>query len=235
MYFIYLAIFILAILTPKIVHEGVWFLFEEDIESLAIFFFGALGFVLYLAREKALLKAFREKLHLQKQTNIITRDLSDSYSYIGEMNRKFDIVKELVFRLPSAVTGTVKRKKDQEIYRPVLEAVQLLTKTKSVALRFVNLKKRSIDGFVNEAPHPSFLSFDAEKLLRTKKTFWEEDGCAIARSPKQACGMVAFLFFPKETNHIDDIEILKIFAAEALFLYCARNLGTSEKKDGITQ
>ena len=44
MYFIYLAIFILAILTPKIVEEGAFFFSEEDVESLLILSFGALGF-----------------------------------------------------------------------------------------------------------------------------------------------------------------------------------------------
>ena len=97
MYWIYLAIFILIILTPKIIQDGIFFLHEEDIESLIIFFFGLFAFTLYLAKEKALLKVFQEKLHLQKKANTITKDLSDSYSYIGGMNRKFDIVKDLIF------------------------------------------------------------------------------------------------------------------------------------------
>ncbi len=219
MYFIYLAIFILAILTPKIVEEGAFFFSEEDVESLLILSFGALGFALYLAREKALLKAFSEKLHLQKQTNIITRDLSDSYSYIGEMNRKLDIVKELIFRLPQEASEAA-HEKGADPYHSILEAVRLLTKAKAVILRFVDIKDVSVIRTAGDISHSLFAKFDAGVLLRTKKTFWEEEGCAVVRSPKQANGTFGFIVFPKEMNHVEDVEILKILASEALFLFC---------------
>jgi hypothetical protein len=100
MYWIYLTLFVLAILTPQFIAREVGLLREEDVEALLIFCFGAFGFMIYLAKEKTLLKLIREKLHLEKQTSLITRDLSDSYSYIGEMNRKLDIVQDFIFDLP---------------------------------------------------------------------------------------------------------------------------------------
>lgn len=67
MYWIYLAIFILVIFTPKVVRDGFFFLREEDVEALVIFGFGIFGFMLYLVKEKALLRVFQEKLRLQKK------------------------------------------------------------------------------------------------------------------------------------------------------------------------
>ena len=220
MYWIYLAIFILVILTPKVVENGTFFLSEEDVESLLIFGLGVFGFILYLAKEKALLRVFREKLHLQKQTSIITRDLSDSYSYIGEMNRKFDIVKEFIFNMPKHTREAI-LKGDSTFYTPILEAARLLAKTDQVSLRFVNLPaKKIVQIHENEIDAETFASFDAVCLLSQTKNYWEENNCVIIRAPRSAPDTSAFIIFPKLMNRMEDTEIFKILASEALFLYC---------------
>lgn len=224
MYWIYLAIFILIILTPKIIREGILFFREEDVEALIIFCFGLFGFVLYLAKEKALLRVFQEKLHLQKRANIITKDLSDSYSYIGEMNRKFDIVKDLIFHLPKDTADTL-TKKEPETFRSILEAVKLLAKTDMVSLRFVNAKTKEIEKVLENGHGKTFVSFDAERLLSSKKTFWEEETYAVVRSPLQAKGMAAYIVFFKTSNHIEDADVFKILASQALLLFCVDRYG----------
>lgn len=220
MYWIYLAIFILAVLTPKFIQQEWWFLGQEDIESLLIFCFGALGFMIYLAKEKTLLRLFREKLHLQKQANIITRDLSDSYSYIGEMNRKLDIVNDLIFDLPG-ITARSLKEGSRDIYAPLLKTASLLTKTDQVMLCFVDTRKKSFSLALDKSVNQGFLSrFSAPALLGQKKFFWEEQNAVIVRSPKQARGISAFLIFEKTRNHVEDGEVFKIIVSEALLLYC---------------
>lgn len=230
MYWIYLAIFVLVILTPKIIQEGWVFFQEEDIEALLIFGFGLFGFLLYLAKEKALLRVFQEKLRLQKQTNIISRDLSDSYSYIGEMNRKFDIVKEFIFNLPKSTADALVQGAPH-VYTPVIEATKLLAKTDHVSLRFVNIREKKLEKTFEIHPKESFSKFTAALLLESKKFFWEEEDVAIIRSPRQASGITAFLIFPKSTNRIEDVEVFKILVSEALFLYCIeRGISLRENK-----
>lgn len=230
MYWIYLVIFVLAILTPRFVQGGFFFLREEEIESLMIFCFGAFGFLLYLAKEKTLLRVFREKLHLQKQANMITRDLSDSYSYIGEMNRKLDIVKDLIFTLPKT-TAEALGKKEGDIYVSLLQTVSLLGKTDQVVLCFINTRKKIIVSMHKKKSQDSFTQHvDPEKLLATKKFFWEEEDCVVVRSPQQAKGVSAFLIFAKTANHIEDDEVFKILVSEALLLYSLEQ-EYSEKKE----
>ena len=201
-----------------------------DYKSLLIFCFGAFGFLLYLAKEKTLLRVFREKLHLQKQTNMITRDLSDSYSYIGEMNRKLDIVKDLIFTLPKT-TAAALSKKDGDIYASLLGTVSLLGKTDQVALCFINTKKKTIEGLYKKKSRDSFTQhLDPEELLSAGKFFWEEQDYAVVRSPQQAKGIAAFLVFAKTINHIEDSEVFKILASEALLLYCLEEK-RQEKKE----
>lgn len=221
MYWIYLALFVLTVLTPKIIQDGAYFLREEDIESLILFSFGVLAFTLYLAKEKALLRIFQEKLHLQKKTNIITKDLSDSYSYIGGMNRKFDIVKNLIFHLPENTSDMLMMEKP-EVYRPIIQAIQLLSKKESVSLRFVNVKTKKTEKIIEKDSLGDFTSFDEEKLLASKKIFWETDDCVVIRSPRKAKSIVAYIIFSKATNQIEDVEMFKILASEALLLYSCR-------------
>lgn len=227
MYWIYLLLFVLVIFTPRFIQHGSSFLHEQDVESLLILFFGTLGLILYFAKEKALLRLIREKLHLQKQTNIITRDLSDSYSYIGEMNRKFDIVKELIFTLPKT-TAEGLEKKQGTIYKPLLEAVSLLAKTDRVILGFADVKNKKWKNFYFKGASsiPSCCT-DVQRLLTEGKFFWEEGDDVIIRSPRQAQGISAFLIFAKTRNHIEDGEMFKILVSEALLLYWVEQEGTS--------
>ncbi len=222
MYWIYLIIFVLAVLTPETVNQGVSFLSADDLESLLVFCFGTLGFIIYLVKEKALIRVIKEKLHLQKQANIITRDLSDSYSYIGEMNRKLDIVRDLIFRLPHDTVEAMRRKnhRDPVIYRSVLETVLLLSRADCVSIRFVNLKTKKLEKNIGEGDQKTFAFFEEKPILQSKKLFSEKNNCVIVRSPQPACGMVALIIFPKTSNHIEDVEVFKMVASEALFLYC---------------
>jgi len=232
MYWIYLALFILAVLTPEIIARGTLFLREEDVESLLILCFGLLGFALYLAKEKAFLRVFQEKLHLQRRTHLITRDLSDSYSYIGGMNRKFDIVKELIFHLPQDM-AEVFAKREPETYQPIIQTVKLLAKATAVSLRFVNMRTKDIEKAVENDPEGIFSAFDAKTLLASKKTFWEEKGCVVVRSPRQAKNMTVYIIFPKATNRIDDIEVFKILASQALLLFCVDRFGAAERNSKL--
>ncbi|MDD2766238.1 MAG: hypothetical protein PHH40_00555 [Candidatus Moranbacteria bacterium] len=219
MYWIYLAIFIFIVFVPKIIQTGYFFFQEEDIESLILFFFGIFIFILYFSKERTLLHVFQEKLHLQKKTNIVTKDLSDSYSYIGGLNRKFDIVKDFIFHIPED-TADVLLSKKQETYRSVLNTVKILAKSKSISLRFVNVKKKTIETVVEVGKNDEFHLFTAQVLLKSKKKSLEKNGYAIVQSPSLAHSMTAFLIFPKLTNQIEDVEMFKILASQALLLFC---------------
>lgn len=219
MYWIYLVIFILAILTPKFIQHEFFLLKENDIESLLIFCFGAFGFMVYLAKEKMLLRVFREKLHLQKQTNIITRDLSDSYSYIGEMNRKLDIVKELIFTLPKTTSESL-GKGPGAVYRPLLEAASMLAKTDQVTLCFAEKKSKEWKAaYPKDNAQRLVDRFAPAELFLKEKFFWETNDVIIVRSPRSAKGMSAFLLFSKTRNHFEDSDVFKLLVSEALLLY----------------
>lgn len=213
MYFVYLFIFACVILMPELINAGTWFLSEDDVESLLIFALGTLGLMLYVSKEKAFFKVREEKVTLQKKTNIISKDLSESYSYIGEMNRKLDVIKEVIYELPKKITGQNKKQIDR--YKPILDAAKIFARTEKGALCIVSIKDKV---FIDSIGINSFREFTAPSLLATKKGFWVEERHIIVRSPQSAEGMYAFIILVKEANHTEDMELLQLLASQALLL-----------------
>ena len=221
MYWIYLVLFLCMIVTPEFIREGVLFFNEDDFESLLIFCFGMLGLLLYLGKESAFLRAVREKLSLQQETNQIRKDLSQSYSYIGEMNRRIDIVKNMVVSLPQS-KETIFEKKGRELYDPIIDATALLAQSDCLALYFVSAEEGNVieEYIVGDGEHMAALqSLSGQQLLETKKYLWEEGKLSFVRSPEAAGGVVAFIVFHKMKNRLEETGIFQILAAQALFVF----------------
>lgn len=218
MYLVYLALFLFAVLTPEVVTGSILFVPEELIESVLVFLFGSTGFFIYFAKEKALIRHIREKLQLQQEKHDITRDLSDSYSYIGETNRKMDVLKELVVSLP-VVLDRIRKKEKKSVYDGLSKAIMLFSKTDSFSLRIVDCERKRVEREVHEGNSDLCSSFDVDALLGSRRLSWEMDGCVIVRSPSSVGRYVAYLIFGKSANRIDDSEIFQAFAADGLALF----------------
>ncbi len=221
MYWAYLILFVCMIVTPELTRDGVLFFSEDDLESLLIFCFGMVGLLLYLGKESAFLRAVREKLSLQQETNQIRKDLSQSYSYIGEMNRRIDIVKNMVVSLPKATTPEPERS-GLDLYSPIIEATKLLAQSECVALYFVTTSDgKTLERYeVGDGEHRETLgTIDGQHLLDAKKYLWEEGKLSFVRSPQEAEGISAFIVFHKLKNRLEETGIFQILAAQALFVF----------------
>ena len=219
MYWIYLLFLVLAVLTPILITREHLVLPEEELEGLIILLLGMAGFFVYFAKEKALFRLLRERLALQKTTHNIQRDLSESYSYIGAMNRKQEIVKEMLFDL-SVRTANDSRYCDLW-YRKILQTALELARVDAGSLRFVDVRKRILIDHYEEGVHGNehYIDLVPDVILGQKKLFFESEGCYVVRSPRLSDGVVAFLVIPKQVNHFDDVEIFKMLAASALTFY----------------
>jgi hypothetical protein len=219
MYWIYLLFLVLAVLTPILITREHLVLPEEELEGLIILLLGMAGFFVYFAKEKALFRLLRERLSLQKTTHNIQRDLSESYSYIGAMNRKQEIVKEMLFDL-SVRTANDSRYCDLW-YRKILQTALELARVDAGSLRFVDVRKRILIDHYEEGVHGNehYIDLVPDVILGQKKLFFESEGCYVVRSPRLSDGVVAFLVIPKQVNHFDDVEIFKMLAASALTFY----------------
>ena len=219
MYWMYLVFLVFAVLTPLIVRHGFFVLPEEELEGFIILILGTVGFFVYLAKEKELFRLVSERLSLQKKAHTISRDLSESYSYIGSMNRKQEMVKELLFELS---TRTAHDRQYCDLwYRKILRTALTLSKVENGSLRFIDVRNRILVDHYEEGNQGNerYISLVPEVLLGQGKHFFECSECYIVRSPRLSDGIAAFLVIPKQVNHFEDEEIFKMLASAALLLY----------------
>ncbi len=216
MYWIYLLLFVVIVIVPKIVNGDRLFLREDDQESLLIFFVGAIGLLIYLWKENQLRFHLREKVKIQKEATRVSRDLADSYSYIAEINRKMDILKNIALGLPETTAITPERMK--EVYASILEALSLLGKTDSYFLRIIDIRTGNVEKRL-DAKGKRCPSLDYVELSRRSETILREGDYVVIRSPRRIKGCFAFVILRKRNGDLEDPEIFKALATQSLFLY----------------
>lgn len=218
MYWIYIIIFILAVLTPEIITHDVGSIGQKRVEELIIFGLGVISFLVLSLRERQLFKSRDEKTEIQKEANKIFRDLKDSYSYIGEINRKLDILKNIALGLPE--DSSLTPSKEKEIYDSIVEAIRMLGKTSDFSIRFINALSNNIEKEIKGKKN--FYADIKNSLLTNNKISCAEeiDKYTFICSPRNIDNIRAWIIIAKKKSQIlENIEILKALASQALFLF----------------
>jgi predicted ribonuclease YlaK len=224
MYWIYLSIFILAVLVPDIIPENKKFLFfrEEQIEELFIFLLGFIGFLIFRWQEKQSKKNLKERIKFQKESREISKNLNDTYSYIGETNRKLDIMKNISLNLSEAVN--LDKQKQHKFLNTLSESVNILVKSKKFIVRFVDFKTKETlkeikgsRGLVFKIENSDLI----EKISKEKKNFFENNFYFFVSSEKKIDNTVAIIIISKNNRQqkLEDSDILKALASHSLFLF----------------
>ncbi|NTW13920.1 MAG: hypothetical protein HGA31_02720 [Candidatus Moranbacteria bacterium] len=218
MYWIFFALFVVAAMIPEIIRGSIFSLHEEVAETIIVFLLGVTGFLMFFLKEKSMLRHVREKILLQREKSDITKDLSESYSYIGETNRKLDLMRNFISSIPDADVSFRKGKPDP-VYRSFSKMVHPFCRTDSFVLRIIDTERKNVEKEIRVGKCRPCVLFDADRLLSLEKSLNEEDGCVIVRSPKRFGPYVSFLMFPKAVNGIEDEPMLETIATEGLVLF----------------
>lgn len=218
MYWIYLILFVLAVFTPDLIRRDFSFLDEERAEELFIFILGATTFLIFLWKEKQLNLQLREKTKIQREASIASRDLTDTYSYIGEINRKMDILKDVALGITEGTALT--SEKETEIYQSIIHAIQMFSKSSHISLQFINAQNGKIIREIKSSKKAKCNTIN-EKMAKEKRNFLETDMAFFIRSPKSANDIVACIAIEKRTERqrLEDPELIKALASQALFLF----------------
>jgi len=224
MYWIYLIIFTLAVLVPDIIpHESkIFFLGEEQLEEFLIFVFGFTGLFLFRWKEKQSNSYLKEKAAIQKESRKISKDLTDTYSYMGEANRKIEIMKNIFMMVPNSRGEN--SKKENKFFDTLLGSVYILAKSEKIVIRFISIisgktekELRSKKRIFSRAKNEEII----KSILDENKSFIETGSHFIAISPKIIDQTIAAIIIAKNNQQqkLEDPEILKALASQSLFVY----------------
>lgn len=179
---------------------------------------GVLAFIIFIAKEKQLVFQLKAKRLIQKEASLASKDLTDTYSYIGEINRKMDILKDIALGLTEGPSLT--SEKEMDLYRSIIHAVQMFTKSTNVSLRFIDIEAGKI---IREIKSSKKARCDVVNPIMKKenKTFLETEKIFFIRSPKPINNITACIAVEKKNKNqkIEDPELIKALASQALFLF----------------
>lgn len=217
MYWIYLILFTLIVFIPSLIRKGVFAFDMTQTQEFAILLLGSLGFFIFLLMEKKMKKNIAERNKIQGQINSMTRDLKHSYSYIGEINRKLDILENIALGYPE--TSKLTHKNEMELYDSIMDAIRLFGKSEDFALRFVCMPEFVLLKEI-KSNKDSLISFSF-KERKISINYFESEEFIVVTSPKMIDGIFSYIVIKKKTisQKIEDIELMKTLAAQALFIF----------------
>jgi len=226
MYWIFLVLFITAVLVPDIIRSPVYFVAEERAEEILIFILGMIAFLTFINNERKIAHQKKEKEKAEKKIDQTVKDLVDSYSYIGEVNRKMDILMGVALGLSDR--SALDKKKENEIYLSILNAATFLLKAEGAMLRFVNIESGRTEKEI-KLPETGKMTVANKSLTGMEENInmKKQKGLIIISSSQKInsikCFLAAHNYDENEENKPKNIEILKLFASQAIFLYSYMN------------
>ncbi len=142
MYWLYVILFVCTLIVPGFVEQG-WLplvLSREITEIVFIFIFATLAFILYIIRDYQFLRYEKELIKKQKEVNRLTKELTSSYSYIGEVNRKFEILQDVTLEMPELISGEGKEKVGP--YHDILRAIRIFSGCQDFVVVLFSVKEK---------------------------------------------------------------------------------------------
>lgn len=217
MYWVYLTTFTFTVFVPTLVTQGFWFLDVKSSQEIVLLLFGSVGFFIFLIMEKKFNRIAAEKSLLQRQVTRMSKDLTSSYSYIGEINRKLDILENVALGYPE--NSKLISKHSEEVYDSILGAVQMFGKSDEFVLRFIEKYGMKIVKEIRSYPELSgsfpIMSWDEER------SYYEDNEYVYISSPKTVENIFACLIIKKKqsSHRIEDREMMKTLVSQALFIF----------------
>jgi hypothetical protein len=221
MYWIFLVLFIVTVLIPDIVSSPIFGFSEERFEEIAIFLMGAVAFFVFIKNEQLLIFHRKEKEKDQRKIDQTVKDLVESYSYIGEVNRKMDIIMNIALGLSDR--SVLDKKREAEIYDSIIKAANFLMKAECACLRFINSASGKTEKEIVTEGNKTCLASSVLTNFNDDIVMKKIEDWIIISSSQKISSIRSFLIIKRydreEEKNQKNIEILKVFASQALFLY----------------
>ncbi len=221
MYWIYFIIFGLIVFVPSSISKGFFGFTVIQSQEYAILFLGILAFGLFTLLERRLRKDEKEKIKMIGQMNRTNKELTNSYSYIGEINRKLDILMNIATGFPES--SHITPRKQRELYDSIMEAIQLFGKSGEFQIRFVNMLNGEILKEIKSKSNV-VINFPQKNCDASLHIFEDQQMIAVP-SPKTMDNVYSCIILRKNGSqrNNDDLETMRVLAMQALSLFMLIN------------
>lgn len=133
---LYLAFFVLAVISPSLYTQGSFGLSEEMLEQITIFLFGLAGILTFTFYERLMENREKEAKVIEGDVERIKAELLDSYTYIGSVNRKMELIKRLANEASAHFLD--KKQLPKELLQGVVQGALAATGAESGLLRMLD-------------------------------------------------------------------------------------------------
>lgn len=224
----------MAVLVPDVVpNEKTILIFQEDqLEEFIIFLLGLTGFLIFQWKERQSNAHLEEKLKIQKEAHQITKSLTDTYSYIGETNRKLDIMKNVSINLLDA--SKINPRKGKKFFDTMVESIYILGKSKKFIIRFINIENKETIEEIKSRKR-IFLKASNEEIVKNliekDKSFTESKYHFTITSQKSVDKTIVAIVISKNNQQqkLEDPDMLKALASQMLFFHHYMKKTSEEK------
>lgn len=220
MYWLYLLLLTCALVLPGFIERGLFSSLadREIVELVFVSVISLLAFALYVIRDRQSLRYKKELAGKQKEISRFTKELSLSYSYIGEANRKFEILQGVTLEIPELLKG-----EKENLYYDILRAIRIFSGCSDFIVIFYSKKEGGgcaqfflPDSKLIAIPKEIHISEIAKKKIRFIKHSGEY--CVMEASGTIA-GVHCFGIFQCFSLREDIVDLLRPLLMQALLLY----------------
>ncbi len=224
---IYLALFVMAVLSPSIWTHGIWGLSETRLEELSIFMFGLAGLATFSVYERMVERRVKEKEEVELDYNRAKKELIESYTYIGSVNRKIELLKKATNT--ASLSMAEGKKLPRELFQALAQNAAASIGADFAMLRFITLPKLRTEGeFVHigngvraaKVPNKDLQAMIdggvGHAFIRSEDAM---EFLAVPSDRKTDCRAFLLLHLPNDQIQEIDFTLLKVFVNQADMLF----------------
>lgn len=236
MSFLYLAFFVLAVLSPSIYQQGYFGIPETLLEEGTIFLFGIAGILTFTLYERHIERREEETARIEGDVQRTKAELVESYSYIGAVNRKIELLKKLMN--DTSMTLVDRKRLPKELLQAIAQNAMGAVGAEAVLLRIMDQTTlRTIAEVQVNAKGPQVFRVPNRELKAiedahaTHAFLLTEDDRDVLAIPSDAFTETSksylLLFLP--TQHIPEIDVslLKVLVNQAEMIHRTTYLAKS--------
>lgn len=226
--FAYLVFFVLAVLSPSLYTRGYIGLSETVLEEITIFLFGLAGILTFTWYERFIERREGEAKQMEDSIQRAKLELVDSYSYIGSVNRKIELLKGLAN--DTSLSLVDRKRLPRELLQAIVQSAVSATAADGALLRIMeHASLRTAVEVQAETDHPRVFRIPNRELRALDDTrathafLATEEGRDVLAIPSDASSTdsKAYLLLFLATNQITevDVSLLKVLVNQAEMVY----------------